>query len=181
MVRFTLEGSVRPLLVAGHGIRLGKAQEELYRVLAMGFPVVTTFNGFDLVPNDHPCFVGRIGSVGTPGGNYALSQCDVLICVGTRNNIRQITYNWNNFAPQAKRIIVDIDQAELKKPTVSGISVLQDSHRFLTSLFSYKLNIDKNWLSSLRTYDKDNDIEFTPPYKFIRELTRDLPDYAIVY
>lgn len=180
MVRHTIEGAVRPLLVAGHGIRLGKAQEELDKVLDLGIPVVTSFNGFDLVHNDHPCFVGRIGSVGTPGGNYALSQCDVLLCVGTRNNIRQITYDWHKFASQATRIIVDIDEAELNKPTITGSGIKQDAKHFLTSLLSYNFNIDKAWLSSLRTYDKSHDIELTPPYKFIRDLTKELPNDAVV-
>jgi Thiamine pyrophosphate-requiring enzymes [acetolactate synthase, pyruvate dehydrogenase (cytochrome), glyoxylate carboligase, phosphonopyruvate decarboxylase] len=115
---------MKPLLVAGHGIRIAKAQEELMKVLELGIPVVTTFNGFDLVPSDHPNFVGRIGTVGTYGGNYALSHCDTLICVGTRNNIRQVSYNWKSFAPQAKKIICDINEQECLKPTIKQIFII---------------------------------------------------------
>jgi len=171
---------MKPLLVAGHGIRLSNAQDELMKVLDMGLPVVTTFNGFDLVPTDHPCFVGRIGTVGTPGGNYALNNCDLLICVGTRNNIRQIGYDWNSFAPQADKIIVDIDPAELIKPTIKGLINCQNAKYFLEELLTWELEITPGWLKGLRDCNATNQIELTPPLKFIHDLTKDLPNDAIV-
>jgi len=176
---------MKPLLVAGHGIRIAKAQDELMKVLELGIPVVTTFNGFDLVPSDHPNFVGRIGTVGTYGGNYALKNCDTLICVGTRNNIRQVSYNWASFAPQARKMIVDIDEAELDKPTIikgNGVALIQDAKSFLQSLLKdyNKDNIDKDWLYILKNYNNSHPIELTPPYKFIHELTSALFDDAIV-
>jgi len=178
VVRLTLRHSTKPLIVAGHGIRIANAQEELMRVLDLYYPVVTTFNGFDLVPNDHPSFVGRIGTVGTYGGNYALNNCDLLICIGTRNNIRQVSYNWKSFAPQAKKIIVDIDSAELFKKTVEGEIMRQDAREFLEDFPD--IGQDRRWVKSLRTYNLEHDIELTPPYKFIRELTADLPEGAVV-
>lgn len=180
MVRFASGCSKRPLLVAGHGIRIAKAQEELNRVLDLGYPVVTTFNGFDLVPNDHPNFVGRIGTVGTYGGNYALSHCDWLICVGTRNSIRQISYNPQSFAPQAKKLIVDIDEAELHKPTVKGAFINKDAKYFLTRINQLDVDIEKSWLPSLRKYSAEHPIELSAPYKFIHDLTSLLPEGAIV-
>ncbi len=172
---------MKPLLVAGHGIRIANAQEELMKVLEMGIPVVTTFNGFDLVPNDHPNFVGRIGTVGTPGGNHALNNCDLLICVGTRNNIRQI--GWDKFAPQAEKIVCDIDGNEIYKGTViPTVIACTDAKEFLPTLkheWSI-IGMDKVWLKELKDYNDTHDIELTPPYKFIRDLTKDLPNNAIV-
>ena len=173
---------MKPLLVAGHGIRIANAQDELMKVLELGIPVVTTFNGFDLVPNDHPNFVGRIGTVGTYGGNYALKNCDTLICVGTRNNIRQVSYNWKSFAPQAKKVICDIDEAELHKPTIKADETnFCDAKIFLTAFPDYyNIKINKTWLKQLRKYDLTHPIELTPPYKFIHDLTSQLPDDAVV-
>lgn len=114
-----LQKAQRPLVVAGHGIRLSNTQKELLTVLRQTrMPVVTTFNGFDLIAADHPQFAGRIGTVGQRAGNFTLQNADVILFLGTRNNIRQASYNWENFAKNAKKIIVDIDPAELQKPTV---------------------------------------------------------------
>lgn len=172
---------MKPLLVTGHGIRIAKAQDELMKVLELGIPVVTTFNGFDLVPSDHPNFVGRIGTVGTYGGNYALKNCDNLICIGTRNNIRQVSYNWKSFAPQAKKFICDIDIIELEKPTL-GINdwYLGDAKDALRKIIDTIPAIDPDWLYTLRNYNNSHPIDLTPPYKFINELTSQLPDNAVV-
>ena len=104
-----LSTAKRPLIVAGHGIRLSGAIEE-FRALLEIFkaPVVTTFNGFDLLEDDHPLYIGRIGTVGQRAGNFALQNADCIIFLGTRNNIRQISYNWKNFARHAFKIIVDV-------------------------------------------------------------------------
>lgn len=109
-----------PLLVAGHAIRISNAIEEFHELMdKLNISVVTTFNGFDIVANDHPNYVGRIGTLGTSEGNKALREADLVICLGTRNNIRQISYKWKNFAKNAERIVlVDIDWEELKKETV---------------------------------------------------------------
>lgn len=109
----------KPLVVVGHGVRLSGAQKLLDTFLRQTkIPAVTTFNGFDLLADDCPNFAGRIGTVGQRAGNFTLQNADVILFLGTRNNIRQVSYNWENFAKNAKKIVVDIDPAELKKPTV---------------------------------------------------------------
>ena len=147
----------KPLLVAGHGIRLAKAQNELMKVLDLGIPVVTTFNGFDLVPYDHPCFVGRIGTLGTYGGNYALQNCDLLIEVGSRNNVRQVSYKPKTFAPQAKIMSIDIDETELNKLNIwkrqrgKIFLMRQDAKSYLQKILKY-FNIKKIecWLPEVK-------------------------------
>ncbi|MBO4675200.1 MAG: thiamine pyrophosphate-binding protein [Elusimicrobiaceae bacterium] len=98
-----LQNAKKPLIVAGHGIRLSHAQQYLENLLSQTHvPVVTTFNGIDLIDDKNPYFAGHIGTVGQRAGNFTLQNADVILFLGTRNNIRQISYNWENFAKHAK-------------------------------------------------------------------------------
>jgi acetolactate synthase I/II/III large subunit len=110
----------RPVLLAGAGVRLSGAHETFLRVIdRLGIPVVTGWNAHDVLWNDHPLFVGRPGTVGDRGGNFAVQNSDFLLVVGSRLNVRQISYNWGAFARAAFTVMIDIDQAELSKPTLS--------------------------------------------------------------
>jgi acetolactate synthase I/II/III large subunit len=128
-----LNKSERPVFVAGHGIRIAGGQQLfLDTVEKLGIPVLSTFNGVDLIHTDHPLFIGRIGTLGSRAGNFALQNSDLLISVGSRNNIRQVSYNWESFARGAKKIIVDIDPAELRKPTLQpDLAIDTDAKLFL--------------------------------------------------
>jgi acetolactate synthase-1/2/3 large subunit len=109
----------RPVVYAGSGVRLsGKYDAFMQLIDLLGIPVVTAWNSNDLVPDDHSCYAGRPGSVGNRAGNFAVQNSDVLLVLGCRLNIRLISYNWENFARHAYKIWVDVDAAELKKPTV---------------------------------------------------------------
>ncbi|MCR5651477.1 MAG: thiamine pyrophosphate-binding protein [Lachnospiraceae bacterium] len=110
----------RPLILAGEGIYFGNAHKEFLKCIeALKIPVVTAWNANDLIPDDHPLFAGRPGSVGTRGGNFAVQCADLLLVLGCRMNIRIISYNEHNFAKNAYKIMVDIDENELRKPTVN--------------------------------------------------------------
>src|ERR1041385_3936114 len=107
-----LLASKRPVILAGHGIRIAGAISNFLKLLAnCNIPVVTTFNGMDIIEEEHPNYVGRFGTLGSRAGNFTVQNADVLITIGTRNNIRQISYNWESFAREAYKIIVDIDEA----------------------------------------------------------------------
>jgi len=109
----------RPVIFAGSGVRLAGAQADLIALAdRWGVPVVTAWNAHDLIWNDHPGFVGRPGTIGDRAGNFAVQNADFLLVLGSRLNIRQISYNWENFAHRAYKVVVDIDPAELKKPTI---------------------------------------------------------------
>lgn len=115
-----IKQSKAPVIVAGHGIRLSGAEKE-FRQLAqqLQIPVLGTFGGFDLLPTDSPYSIGRTGTIGTRDGNIALQNADLILCLGTRNNVRQASYNYENFGRNAQSIVVvDIDKAELEKDTV---------------------------------------------------------------
>ncbi len=108
-----------PLILAGTGIRLGGAEEELLKLIdQLKIPVVTAWNANDTVAYDNPYFAGMPGTVGTRFGNFAVQNCDLLLSLGCRLNIRMIGYNKFDFAQNAYKIIVDIDSLELKKPTI---------------------------------------------------------------
>ncbi|MDO4268670.1 MAG: thiamine pyrophosphate-binding protein [Eubacteriales bacterium] len=108
-----------PLILAGTGVRLGGAQEELLQLLdKLKIPVVTAWNANDTVAYDHPSFAGMPGTVGTRPGNFAVQNCDLLLSLGCRHNIRMIGYNHHDFAKNAYKIIVDLDARELAKPTI---------------------------------------------------------------
>ena len=140
-----LKKAERPVFLAGHGIRIAGAQSLFLEIVEkMGIPVVSSFNGFDLIQTNYPLFVGRIGTVGNRAGNFAIQNSDLLLCVGSRNNIRQVSYNWNTFARAAKKIIVDIDVAELRKPTIKpDIAIHADAKDFLEE---FKLQVEREKL-----------------------------------
>ena len=84
---------------------------------------------------DHPLFAGRPGTIGTRAGNFCLQTADFLLVIGSRLNLRQISYNWARFAPAAVVVQVDIDPAELAKPFVRpALAVEADARDFLHTL-----------------------------------------------
>lgn len=131
-----LRTAKRPVFLAGQGIRIAGAQEAFLRLVErLQIPVVSSFSGVDLIPSDHPLFMGRIGTIGTRSGNFTLQNADLLISVGSRNNIRQVSYNWKSFAREAIKVVVDIDAAELKKPTlIPDLAIHADAGEFLAHL-----------------------------------------------
>lgn len=185
-----LKNAKRPLIVAGHGIRLSGQKSNFIKLLdKFKIPVVTTFNGFDLIPDNHPCFIGRIGTIGQRCGNFALQNADVVLFLGSRNNIRQISYNWENFAKNAYKIIVDIDNAELQKPTVKpDMAINIDLEDFLPLLAESAGEITKpDWLDFCKKLKEKYSFENTAEYKHtdkinaygaVRRITELLPQGA---
>ena len=114
-----LGSAKRPVIYAGSGIRLAGVADEIVAVAErLRIPIATGFNAHDLIPSDHPLFVGRPGTIGDRAGNFAVQNADVVLVLGCRLNIRQVSYAWEYFARAAYKIMVDIDPLELRKPTV---------------------------------------------------------------
>ena len=114
-----IEKAERPLLLIGTGVRLSETVELLRALLdKLQIPVLTAWNAGDTVAFDNPLFAGIPGTVGTRAGNLALTRCDLLLSLGCRLNIRTVGHNPKEFAGNAYKIIVDVDEKELKKPTV---------------------------------------------------------------
>ena len=131
-----LKASKRPCVLPGTGVRIAGAADDFLRVAeALGAPVATAFNAHDLIANDHPLYVGRAGTVGDRAGNFAVQNADFVLVLGCRLNIRQISYNWDSFARAAFVAMVDIDRAELGKPTLHiDLPVQADLSAFLAVL-----------------------------------------------
>ena len=182
----------RPLVIAGNGIRIAKAQAafrmfvEKYKI-----PVVTTFNGMDLLEEEHPCFVGRIGTSGSRAGNFTLQNADLVLSIGSRNNIRQTSYNYEYFARGGKLVCVDVDAAEFKKPTVHPfMGIESDARCFLERLLSlchesfdfagyleWALALKRKYPKVLQSYRDWKDK--VHPYHFMERLSEIAPDNAL--
>jgi acetolactate synthase-1/2/3 large subunit len=131
-----LEQSARPLILAGHGIRLAHAAEP-FRALVerLGVPVVTTWNALDLLPWDHPLCVGRPGVVAQRAPNFAVQNCDLLIAIGSRLDNVITAYNPRGFARAAKKVVVDVDSNELAKLDMEiTLPIVADAGEFVAAL-----------------------------------------------
>ncbi len=130
-----LRGAARPVILAGTGVRLAGAGQALLRLVEqLGVPLATAWT-HDLIASDHPLFAGRPGTIGTRAGNLCLQSADLVIVIGSRLNIRQVSYNWGSFAERAHIVQVDIDPAELAKPLVRPQTpIVADAAAFLGAL-----------------------------------------------
>jgi acetolactate synthase-1/2/3 large subunit len=122
-----------PVIYAGNGIRLaGEVETFLNIVERLGIPVVTAISGSDILWHDHPLYFGRPGICGDRIGNIMVQNSDLMIILGTRMSLRQVSYAYGLLAPKAYKVMVDIDDAELNKPT---LSIDQKIHANLRDFF----------------------------------------------
>ena len=150
----------RPVFHAGYGIRLSGAYKEFREVAEkLNIPIVTYWNAVDLVEDDYPLYTGRAGNMGDRPGNWAIQNADLILAVGTRISIRQVGYNWKTWAREAEVIMVDIDQAELKKPTLHvEMPIWADAKDFIAkmnSLATEKVFDGEEWLKICEGWKKD--------------------------
>ena len=140
-----IKNANRPVFHAGYGIRLSGGYAAFRSVLEkLNIPVVTYWNAVDLIEDEHPLYCGRAGNMGDRPGNFAIQNADLILAVGTRISIRQVGYNWKTWAREAEVIMVDIDQGELKKPTLHvEMPIWADAKDFLEKL-DYAINEFKN-------------------------------------
>jgi acetolactate synthase-1/2/3 large subunit len=111
-----LNAAERPVILIGNGVRLGNARAGMRRLIEqLGVPVLTTWPAHDMVPDDHPLMVGRPGPLAPRGANFTLQNSDWLLSIGARLDLVVTGYSPQNFARAAKKIVVDIDRAELRK------------------------------------------------------------------
>jgi len=116
--------SQKPLILAGHGILLSRAWDELRELSERcHIPVISTLLGLGSFPGDHPLYLGMPGMHGMYWNNIAMTKADLLIAIGMRFDDR-VTGRLRDFATQAKKIHIDIDPAELEKnvPTAAPIA-----------------------------------------------------------
>ena len=114
-----LKSSKRPIILAGHGIRLSGIQKEFIKFIEKyNIPVVTTKNAFDLIYDSHPLLAGRVGINGQRAGNFAIQNSDLVLCLGSRLPFPVVGYETKLFAREAKKVLVDIDDKQLNHALV---------------------------------------------------------------
>ncbi|MDY3920322.1 MAG: thiamine pyrophosphate-binding protein [Candidatus Limivivens sp.] len=131
-----IRNAKRPVFHAGYGIRLSGGYDTFRSVCEkLNIPIVTYWNAVDLIEDEHPLYCGRAGNMGDRPGNWAIQNADLILAVGSRISIRQVGYNWKTWARAAEVIMVDIDQAEMKKPTLHvEMPIWADAKDFLQKL-----------------------------------------------
>lgn len=159
-----LSSARRPVIIAGTGIRVSKTIKEL-KAFSECFQIpVTTAWTHDIFDNSHPLFAGRPGTIGTRAGNFVVQAADLVIILGSRLNIRQVSYNFDSFAKTARKIWVDIDEAELSKPFPKVDKKLQaDLAEFMPQLTARcrTSNFDIRW-SEWVDWVRDINEKYTP-------------------
>jgi len=130
-----IAAAARPVILAGTGVRIAGATELLRRVVSkLRIPVATAWT-HDVIETADPCACGKAGSIGDRPGNFTVQNSDLVVVIGSRLNIRQVSYNWENFARHAEKIVVDIDPEELAKPMVRpDLAICADARQFLEAL-----------------------------------------------
>lgn len=177
-----LRGAERPAILIGGGIRRDTTAALRPRLAALGIPLVTTWNGADRVPEDHPMYFGRPNTWGQRSANLVLQQSDVLLVLGSRLGLQQTGFNWQEFAPVARVIQVEIDPAELAKghPKVA-LPVAADANDVLRRLAPRNLGRHEEWVAYCRRIrDAVPLVEpvnqtaqgYISPYVFCTELSR---------
>lgn len=179
-----LNDSKKPIIIAGYGIRLSKQESNFYKLIdKLNIPILSTFCGMDIMPSNHNLYAGRIGNLGQRAANIILQEADLILCLGTRNSIFSVSYNYENFGKNAYKIGVDIDNAELNKKTLKyDIAINSDLKDFIPKLFNEcnRLNIE-DWIKKCKEYNDRFSFENTKeyntknkkinPYYFVHKLT----------
>ena len=184
----------RPVFHAGYGIRLSGGYAAFRSVLEkLNIPVVTYWNAVDLIEDEHPLYTGRAGNMGDRPGNWAIQNADLILAVGTRISIRQVGYNWKTWARAAEVIMVDIDQGELKKPTLHvEMPVWADARDFLEKLdaaASEKISAAEDWIRTCQNWKLkypavlprqwEENGQTANVYAFVRYLSSRLPENSL--
>lgn len=189
-----IRAAKRPVLYAGNGIRLSGGYDGFRKALEkLNIPVVTCWDSIDAIEDENPLYVGRGGIMGDRAGNFAVQNSDLVLAVGNRLSIRQVGYNWKTWAREAFVIMVDADEAELKKTTIHvELPVHADAKDFFEKLCEELKNEQSvvfnntEWLERCEGWKKSYPVTlprhweensgFANVYAFINYLSESLPE-----
>ncbi len=153
-----LNRSERPVILAGNGIRIAGAQSDFLRLVdILGVPVLTTRLGVDLLPASHELCCGMPGSIAARGANFTLQNSDLLLILGSRLDMALIAYAPDKLARAAKKIMVNIDPAEIRKvKSIIDVPVCMDAGLFIRGIQDRAAGIkfrDRSaWLDKIRQW-----------------------------
>ena len=185
-----------PVIYVGNGVRLAKREKEFITMAEkLNIPVVTAISGSDIIWHNHKLYFGKPGICGDRIGNIMVQNSDLLIIMGTRLSIRQVSYAYDLLAPKAFKVMVDIDLAEMQKPTLNidmpiHVNLSEFIDKMLVALEGEnELPKFEKWIdwgriieSKIPTLFDDNpDCEgYANSYKFADELFKQLHDGDVV-
>lgn len=190
-----LNHAQRPVLIAGNGIRLAGAQDRLLPLVErLGIPVLTTWLGLDLIPDEHELFFGRPGSVAPRGANFALQNSDLVIALGSRLDMALTGYAHDRFARAARKVVVDIDPAEIGKLKMSvDVPIVADAGDFIRELDRQSIGMKAMkidpWRTRCRAWKRKYPIvlpehfapsDFVTTYGFAEALSQELSEGSII-
>ena len=185
-----------PVIYVGNGVRLAKREKEFIQLSEkLNIPVVTAISGSDIIWHDHPLCFGKPGICGDRIGNIMVQNSDLLIVMGTRLSIRQVSYAYDLLAPKAYKVMVDVDLAEMQKPTLNidmpiHVNLSEFIDKILTALKDENNLPDfkawREWGRAIENkiptlFDDNPDCEgYANSYKFADELFKQLHDGDVV-
>lgn len=183
----------RPVILAGSAIRSSGCVER-FRELAIhiGIPVLAATYNADLFPRGHPFYYGNFGINGGRAGNFIVQNADLIIGMGCRMAFRQIGFNYEKFSPGSRRVVIDIDENELKKPTLRiDVPICTDIDNVVDSLLEAPgpfFSDHCGWLAycdrlkeRFPTYQQKFEYsQAVNPYYFMREVQKVIPKDAVI-
>ena len=189
-----LEQAERPVVLAGHGVRLAGGAEVFRQwVEALGIPVVMTWNAMDLLPYDHPLNIGRPGVVALRAPNFAIQNSDLLFSIGCRLDNVITAYNPRGFARAAKKVVIDVDLHEIEKLDMEiDLRLAADARRLLDQLLQQSISKNPQWMQWLEhcngwkaRYSLANEKDFSDQeemshYQFVDQLSEQLPEQRVI-
>ena len=154
MLESTIAAARRPLIIAGNGIHLANAESEFLQLVAhLQIPVVTTWSAKDLFETDNELYVGNFGLLGERAANFAVQEADLLIILGSRLSIPCTGYNSKDFAPNARKIMVDIDANEIHKHTIKiDYPIVADVKTFIELLLDADVPVCIKWKDTVNLW-----------------------------
>lgn len=154
-----LRSAERPVLICGYGVRLADAQKEFRELVdVLGIPVISSWTASDLLDSSNPYYVGRSGIFGDRASNFAVQNSDLLLIIGSRMSIPQVGYNYQTYAREARIVMVDIDQAEISKPSLHvDLGIVADARQFINGMLTRRDKIETHaaiagWVQRCRTW-----------------------------
>lgn len=184
-----LQSSKRPVMIMGVGIRIAGVEQEVMQFARhFRIPILTTWGGKDLVSSDNPLNMGPLGVSGPRAGNFAVQRADCVVAIGTRLSQLVTGGKQDLFAPEARKVMIDIDPEELKKFTeneflldISIAAPLKDFFASCRALY-HKKNPDRfdAWRKQIRRWQETFPIcppayhdqrSLVNPYVFIKALS----------
>jgi acetolactate synthase I/II/III large subunit len=187
-----LISSKRPILLLGGGLNRGLTRQRLDDLKSFGVPIMTTWNGADLIPSDNALYFGRPNTWGQRYSNVLIQQADLVIAIGTRLGIQQTGFSWEAFVPTGKIVQVDIDSAEITKghPRIS-LGIHSDGNMLLDALLAMTTSKDDiaDWIKFARQVKKRLPLHedgnttgegYVSPYLLLKDLPKVVGDDAII-